>query len=458
MSSKIARQRSNTAPDRKRNSSRESEPLLVPEGYNNSQGTQEERREDMLDAKTAALMLGVKTQTLYAYVSRGLIRTAPRRGTQASLYHREDVEAVRLNGRSGNFSGDPSERFIRWGGGGVLQTAITSIDAAGPRYRGKLAVDLANMDRPFEDCVELLWSGILPSQSVVWQPAYVPESFLDFIPSIIKLAKKTNSRQMLALTVGAYAASVGRNPETALGAPVLAGRQLIQILAPTLGLLRTRPRYTPSSKPESIAAIIAESVGAPRTDQILRALNACLILSADHELAPSTFTSRIAASAGADIFSCVNSAFGTFEGALTGFGCDESEKTLRSAASPKEYVTVLEEYIRRKEHIPGYNHPLYPAGDPRALHLIELARDINSDTPIARHVLNCIDTATKELEVVPSLAAGLVAIAAALDMPKEMPGAMMAIGRVSGWIAHSFEQRLAGFLIRPRTRYIGPLE
>jgi citrate synthase len=458
MSSKLVRSRSSAALDRKRTSSPEKEPLLIPDGYNNPQPADEGRREDMLDAKTAALMLGVKTQTLYAYVSRGLIRTAPRRGTQASLYHREDVEAVRLNGRSGNVSGDASERFIRWGGGGVLQTAITSIDALGPRYRGKLAVDLANMNRPFEDCVELLWSGILPTQSVTWQPAFIPEAFLAFSPAIVKLAKKTNSRQLLALTVGAYAASVGRNPESALGAPVLAGRQLIQILAPTLGLLRARPRYTPSSKSESIAAVIAESVGAPRSEEILCALNACLILSADHELAPSTFTSRIAASAGADIFSCVNSAFGTFEGALTGFGCDESEKTLRSARSPKDYVATLEDYMRRKEHIPGYNHPLYPSGDPRALLLIELARNMSSNSPVTRHVLNCIDAATEELKVVPSLAAGLVAIGAALDLPKETPGAMMAIGRVSGWIAHSFEQRLAGFLIRPRTRYIGPLE
>jgi citrate synthase len=456
MSSKPGRPRRNV-PDRKQANAEASDPLLVSDAVKS--GGEDAHQEEMLDAKTAALMLGVKTQTLYAYVSRGLIRTAPRRGTQASMYHREDVEALRMNGRSSNaFSGEPSDRLVRWGAGAALQTGVTAIDAAGPRYRGKLAIDLANMRRPFEDCVELLWNGVLPLHPVVWQPPHVPDSFSGFSDAIVKVAKNTNSRQLLALLAETYSACVGRNPETVLRAPVLAGRQLIQILAPSLGLLRARPRYSLNPKATSIAAIVAESAGAPRSEEAISALNSCLILSADHELAPSTFAARVAASAGADIFSCVTSGLGTFEGPLTGQGCDEPERMLRAARSPKNYVALLKEQARRKETLLGYNHPLYPAGDPRAAYLLELARSMNSNVPLARLVLNCVDAATEELGAVPSLAIGLVAIAAALDLPEESPGALMAIGRVSGWIAHVFEQRLAGSLIRPRTRYIGPAD
>ncbi|MES2537863.1 MAG: citrate synthase [Pseudomonadota bacterium] len=454
MSSKPVVSRSKNATDRSKVRAPSAKPVPVAPIAEKSTIADEE----MLDAKTAASMLGVKTQTLYAYVSRGLIRTAPRRGTQASLYHREDVETVRLNGRGGSVSTDPGERISRWSGsGGVLQTAITSINASGPRYRGKLAVDLANMRRPFEDCAELLWSGVLPPQSVVWSPPVVPDTFPAFSSAIARIARKPNTRQLLALIAQSYGASIGRNPENVLGAPVLAGRQLIQILAPALGLLRKEPRYLLNSEPEPVASVLARSVGVPRSEEVLRALNVCLVLSADHELAPSTFAARIAASAGADIFACVNNAFGTFDGPLTGFGCDESEKMLRAAVSPKKYVNLLNEFAERKEFIPGYNHPLYPEGDPRALYLLELAR-VNVQTPKARLILNCIDAGIQETEAVPSLAVGLVAIAAAFDLPEESPGAIMAIGRVAGWIAHAFEQRLAGFLVRPRTRYIGPLE
>jgi citrate synthase len=414
--------------------------------------------EEMLDSKTAASLLGVKTQTLYAYVSRGLIRTSPRRGTQASLYHREDVEAVRLNGRGANVFGDPTERFIRWGGGaGVLQTAITMIDASGPRYRGKLAVDVANTRRPFEDCVELLWSGALPSHSVTWQAPMVPEPFKAFTATLGDLARRSNTRQMLSLVAQAYGTCSGRNPENTLGAPVLAGRQLIQVLASALGLLCPEPRYLLNETPEPLASVLARSMGLPVSDEVLRILNASLILSADHELAPSTFTARVAASAGGDIFSCVKSALGPFDGPLTGSGCDESERLLRRAESPKKYVELLMELAQRREGIPGYNHPLYPDCDPRAVYLLKLAREA-AQTSQSRLILDCIDAGIAETESAPSLAVGLVAVAAALGLPEESPGAMMAIGRVSGWIAHAFEQLLAGYLVRPRTKYIGQLE
>ncbi len=415
-------------------------------------------RDDLLDAKTAASLLGVKTQTLYAYVSRGLIRTSPRRGAQASLYHREDVEAVRMNGRGASASADAGDRVLRLGGGGsVLQTAITMIDQSGPRYRGKPAVDIAHSRKPFEDCVELLWSGALPMHSVTWRAPMMPEPFKSWIAAWSTPPLKPDTRQLLALVAQAYGASSGRNPENALGAPVIAGRQLIQVMASAIGLLRAQPRYVINETPEPLANVMVRSAGIPVRDETIHILNASLILSADHELAPSTFTVRTAASMGADLFSCVTSALGTFDGPLTGFGCDESERLLRRAASPKNYVSMLTELAQRKEGLAGFNHPLYADGDPRAVYLLKLARQVAA-TPAARLILDCIDAGIEETESAPSLAVGLVAVSAALDLPDESPGVIMAVARTSGWIAHAFEQRLAGYLVRPRTKYIGQLE
>lgn len=430
-----------------------------PSADSSKQGASDAQQDKMIDAKAAAAMLGIKPQTLYAYASRGLIRTAPKRGGKASLYHREDVEAVLLKSRKSDPSGAAAESVIRWGGSPVLRTAITSIGPEGPRYRGKLAIDLAQAKRPFEDCVELLWSGVLPAQSIVWQPAKIPAPFLEIIEAIRKIAKLTNSmRHLLALSTEAYAACNGRNAELHLGAPVLAGRNLIQVLAPTLGLLGDKPNYAPSYEPEPVAAIVARSMGVPIDEQEMDAINACLILSADHELSPPTVAARISASAGADIFSCVNSALGAFDGLLTGLGCDKSERTLLSASSPKNYLGMLEKYTRRKEPIPGYGHPLYPSGDPRALYLIDVAKNISPRTPRARLALTCVDAASTELGAAPNLTVGLAVISICLRLPEGATGGLMALGRISGWVANAFEQRLAGFLVRPRARYIGPVE
>ena len=117
---------------------------------------------------------------------------------------------------------------------------------------------------------------------------------------------------------------------------------------------------------------------------------------------------------------------------------------------------MLKDRLKRKEAPIGYNHPSYPDGDPRARYLIDLARDVAKPGSAFKHISECVEAAEMELNLRPSLALGLVAIAGALRMPHEMPGALMAIGRASGWIAHVFEQRTSGDVIRPRTRYIGP--
>jgi citrate synthase len=292
---------------------------------------------------------------------------------------------------------------------------------------------------------------------MLWPAPYIPKDFLNFPATLLSTVKACSSRQILALLTGAYAASLGRDPEAKLATPMIAGRQLLQILAPSLGFLGKRREYVVPSTDTSIATVIAQSAAVVPSQQTIAALNACLILSADHEIAPSTYTARVAASGGADIFSCVNSGLGTFEGPLTGLGCDEPERLLRAAASPKAYVNLLKDQLNRKESPMGFNHPLYREGDPRGRYLLKMAEDIPKRTLAARHMRGCVNAAYEELGLMPSLAIGLAVMSAALKLPEEAPGALMAIGRASGWIAHVFEQRLAGAVIQPRTRYVGPV-
>lgn len=409
-------------------------------------------KRDLVDAKGAAELLGIKRQTLYAYVSRGLIRTCPSPSTGSKMYMRQDLELLQANGRAVRGAQVGLTRM-----GATLPTSITSIDENGPSYRGKLAIDLAKMRRPFEDCVELLWTGVLTTRSIEWAPPNVPQGFGSVVGAFSNPIDPPSTRQVLAVVTAAYAAGMGRSPETSLGGSQLAARQLLQVLAASVGLLCKQP---PDGCFEigktSIASLIARGTSIAASEEHIDAINACLILSADHELAPSTYAARVAASGGADIFACVTSGFGTFEGPLNGLGCDEPESLIRLATSASHYVALLKDRMKRKEPPIGYDHPSYPGGDPRARYLIELSKTLAGTGGACKVALECIDAAEKEFGLKPSLALGLIVVAAALRMPPEMPGALMAIGRASGWIAHVFEQRTVREIMRPRTRYIGP--
>lgn len=414
-------------------------------------------RGDLVDSKTAAAMLRVKPQTLYAYVSRGLIRTQARPGSKERLYFLEDLDIARLKGRR---VGPIAARQDPVGGaltsGAIALTSITAIGPRGPLYRGWAAVDLVQQHRAFEDCVELLWGGVLPMRRTAWKPAAPEAVSRAFAQAIAQVAARNSSRRLMSVVAEAHAASTGRSAEAVHGAPVLAGRELIQVLAPVFGLLAEQPCYVATTREESIAQVVARASGIAVSDEATDAIDACLILCADHEFAPSTLAARIAASAGADLFACVNSALGAFEGPLTGMGCDDAEQVVRTASSAKAYLEKIRRKRDRNEPISGYGHPLYPDGDPRAALLLMQARELAGSDPAARHVFDCIDAVQSSTGMIPNLALGLVAMATALCMPRQSPGALMALGRTAGWVAHALEQRISGFLGRPRARYIGP--
>lgn len=409
---------------------------------------------DLVDAKGAAEFLGIKRQTLYAYVSRGLIRASSTTATGTKMYMRQDLEHLRINGRRGG----KAAVIGLTRNGTAIPTSITSIDERGPSYRGKPAIDLAKMGRPFEDCVELLWTGVLPTRSIEWAPPHIPEDFCSVATLFNNCVDQPSTRQVLAVVTSAYAARMGRSPEASLGGSLLAARQLLQILAASVGLLcKQSPEQCFEPTKLTIASLIARGTGVSPSQEHIETINASLVLSADHELAPSTYAARVAASGGADIFACVTSGFGTFEGPLNGLGCDEPEALIRAAASARDYIELLKARMKRKEEPVGYNHPSYPSGDPRAEYLIDLARSVATKDSSFKMISQCLSAAENEFGMKPSLALALVAVAGALGMPSEMPGALMAIGRTSGWIAHVFEQRTAGEIIRPRSRYIGPV-
>jgi citrate synthase len=253
---------------------------------------------DLLTAREATRRLGVKFETLYAYVSRGFLRSVPgpRRGRR--LYVREDVERLMARHQARAGHGAVAAGALRWGEP-VLETAITQIDAAGPKYRGCPAVALAEDGIGFESVAELLWTGRL-SQTVAW-PAKAPERVLRRAMAL--LPKPTGPLARLALIVPAMgvhdAARFGATAEAELAR----GRSLIRAMGAAMaaqGVERVRNALAA----KRVAGVLAAGFGL-RGRGPERALDLALVLSADHELNASTFAVRVAASTGADLYACV---------------------------------------------------------------------------------------------------------------------------------------------------------
>src|SRR5262249_15722933 len=126
-----------------------------------------------IDSRAAAKHLGIQQRSLYAYVSRGQVRSVPGSGGRARLYALDDLERLRVRRDARSGHGAVAAGALRWGEP-VLDSAITAITARGPAYRGRLAVELADAGVAFENVAELLWSGYLPPHEVLWPRGAMP--------------------------------------------------------------------------------------------------------------------------------------------------------------------------------------------------------------------------------------------------------------------------------------------
>jgi citrate synthase len=390
-----------------------------------------------LTAREAAERLGISLPTLYAYVSRGLIRSEPLdEGRRTRRYLAEDVQ--KLADRKAH-AADPAraaEAALHWGTP-IMESAITLIDEDRLYYRGWDAAQLADT-RDFEEVAALIWTGEFDGARLFDQPtacAAVPDR-PDNFPLI--------HRFQIALAAGAAAdlAAFDLRPE----AVARTGGRIVRCLAAeAAGQLHSA----------GIASSLAESWcgGDPATRKLI---NAALILCADHELNASSFTARVVASAEANPYAVVIAGMSALTGFRHGGFTEQVERLLRSIEQAKQIRAALEDRLRQGETIPGFGHRLYPNGDPRAIALLERLAALKPEAPTVALVDALVAEVDSLLDLHPTLDLALAAISLALDLPRGAALAIFALGRTAGWIGHAIEQYAEGRLIRPRARYTGP--
>ena len=407
-------------------------------------------------AQEAAAFLGVKRTTLYAYVSRGLLRSLPAQGkSRARRYLRADVEALRDRNR-GTAAAASALRF----GEPVLDSGITEMREDGPAYRGRPAVELAEAGARFETVAEWLWRGVDVDADTRWP---VPTASPRFASLSKLLPEDAPPASVRPLILAAWAArDPGRfdpRPEALLPR----ARAITRLLAASLALPVSPDRANRAWSADTIAEAVLTAYGLPNTPPHCAAVDALLVLMADHELNASTFATRVAASAHADVYAAVQAGLATLSGPLHGGASDQVEAMLQEIRSPEDAARVVHERGRRGEHVPGFGHLLYrePQGDPRARALVGLAAQLPlpASSPRAREcaAMRSVIAAMAEADRPgPNVDAGAVVLRAALGMPPGAVAGIFTVGRSVGWVAHILEQVETGQLLRPRARYTGP--
>ena len=383
--------------------------------------------DDLLTAAEAAALLGVSRDTLYAYVSRGLVASEPGPGpSRARRYPRAPLERLRDRRARARDRDLAAHGALSWGLP-VLDSALTLIEDGRCYYRGHDAVALARSES-VERVAALLWAGDPGAAGAIFGGAgQGPPAPAPAAPSAAALARHlVDASQGTLITLGAPDAVVWRG-----GARVVAG------LFAAAG----------AAGGGSLAERLARGWGTGAVP----ALEAALILCADHELNVSAFTARCVASADAGLESVVLAALCALRGRRHG-GLTERVEALVDDAGRDGAARAADRALTDDGALAGFGHPLYPAGDPRAAELLLLAAGARRDPPV--EALRAL--AADQLGAAPTLDFGLVALARALDLPRGAAVCLFALGRSVGWIAHALEARADGRLIRPRARYTGP--
>src|SRR5215471_3502283 len=390
-----------------------------------------------MTAKEAAALLAVKEATLYAYVSRGLIRSeaisdAPRQ----RLYLAEDVQKLAARKVQRRDPAKVARDALHWGTP-MLESALTLITEDTLYYRGHDAIKLART-HTLEEVAALLWTGSVEQAEQLFATKPLPAR-RTWPSTDAHLLTLQRLQVALALAATDDLRAYDLHPE----AIAQTGARILWLMAAV-----TASADTPDT---TIADTLAQA-WQPGTAALL---NAALVLCADHELNSSAFTARVVASVEASPYAVVLAGLAALEGFKHGGQTKQATAFLREVAELSRVRLVLAERLRRGERLPGFGHQLYPDRDPRAVALLSMLAEAYPTSPALALAQAIIREATAVTSGAPTIDFALAVLEHTLQLPYGTGLTILALGRTAGWIGHALEQYEGQQLIRPRARYIG---
>lgn len=382
-------------------------------------------KRNKLSASQTAKRLGVKAQTVYAYVSRGVLSRELAPDGRRSLFDAAEVDDLARRGR-------PRDNQQRVGTVEVsLGSAITEIQAARLCYRGHDASELARTS-PFEAVAELLWSAELRS-TVRWEALLRPPPLVRKVSAL--LPAESPAIERFSAVAASLACSHPLRVDLSLPSVVELARLLISSFVHALPPLQ---KQTPVRG--FLAHVLWPRVSRlPATPARIALLNAALVLLADHELATSTLAARVSASTRADIFAVVLSGLGALSGPLHGKAAIALQRLLLEAAAETNTDLAVAHALGDATTPRGFGHPVYTAGDPRAIAILAALRPLTKARGLA--TIDAVSNAgQRRASAQPNVDFALAALAFAMDMPLGSTEALFAIARTAGFVAHALEE------------------
>ncbi len=380
-------------------------------------------------------------QTLYAYVSRGMVRSEAVEGKRRNRrYRAEDVRRLKERKERRRDPEGVLEGALHWGTP-VMESGITLIDDGRLYYRGREVGKLAGR-KSIEEVAALVWTG--------------DEAMVRALFSTEKPRLSGRIRTVLGEVAGMSPVEVFQVllPLAAAEDPAAYDLRPAAVARTGARILRLMTEAASGEAASGLAETLGRgwSLGEVRAGTLF---DAALVFCADHELPVSTFAARCVASSGASPYAVVLAGLAALGGVKHGGEIELVEAFLREVEVVGDARAVISGRLRRGEHIPGFGHSLYPEGDPRGSGLLRLTAEAYPENPavelseaVAGEVLHLMGRR-------PTVDFALATVARVLGLPAGGAVALFGLGRTIGWIGHAIEQYESDSLIRPRARYIG---
>ncbi len=394
-----------------------------------------------MSARQAAEELGVSLATLYAYVSRGLVRSEAAEGKRRSRrYRAEDVRWLKERKERRRDPEGVVEGVLHWGTP-VMESGITLVDGGRMYYRGRDVAELAARSS-VEEVAALIWTADQAQAPTLFpsEPPVLSRRIQDVLPLVAGLPPVEVFQILLSLAAAEDPAAYDLRPAAVArtGSRIL---RLMTSVASGEAATRVADALQRGWRPGDTGAAVL--------------LGSALVYCADHELPVSTFAARCVASSEATPYAVVLAGLAALGGVKHGGEVELVEAFLGEVEAAGGARAAISGRLRRGERIPGFGHSLYPDGDPRAAGLLRLTAETYPESPAGALSDAVAGEALRLMGEHPTVDLALVTVARTLGLPSGGATALFALGRTIGWIGHAIEQYEGGALIRPRARYVG---
>lgn len=348
----------------------------------------------------------------------------------------------------------------------ACSTKISSILDATLTYCGYTIEDLAE-HCSFEEVIFLLWNDRLPNSNELTQ---LKKDIFDHItlePDFLKVLKQIPYKNVHPMAwlrtavslLGVYDSNAEKTTPEAKHNMAIALTAKMGQLVSAFDRIRNGKDIVQPVKDKSIAWNFLYTLKGkePETD-LVKIFDTCLVLHADHELNCSAFASRVTSSSLSDIYSAVVSAIGALKGPLHGGANEQVMLMLKKIGSLENARTWVKKALENKEKVMGFGHRVYKNGDPRAKILMGMSEKLTKKMGEGHwfEMSKLIDdTVQSEKGLLPNVDFYSATVYYAMGIPIDIYTPIFASSRISGWLAHIFEQYSNNRIYRPRGKYIG---